>query len=74
MVDEKKSDSPVEVTPPQLKENKDNLNMNDLTLVLSIIDTVSQRGAIHGGELEEVGRLRNKVAKFIQENSKQPEK
>jgi hypothetical protein len=46
-----------------------NLTLNDLSLVVSIIDACSSRGAFRGTELEEIGRIRGKIAKVVSDNS-----
>lgn len=46
------------------------LTLNDMAAVVQIIDVVTKRGAFEGTELEAVGVLRNRFAKFVQ--SKQP--
>lgn len=46
------------------------LSLNDIAAVVQIIDVVTKRGAFEGTELEAVGILRNRFAKFVE--SKQP--
>lgn len=46
------------------------LSLNDIAAVVQIIDVVTKRGAFEGTELEAVGVLRNRFAKFVE--SKQP--
>lgn len=46
------------------------LNLNDIASAVQIIDVVTKRGAFEGTELEAVGILRNRFAKFVE--SKQP--
>lgn len=46
------------------------LSLNDIAAVVQVIDVVTKRGAFEGPELEAVGILRNRFAKFIE--SKQP--
>lgn len=46
------------------------LSLNDIAAVVQVIDVVTKRGAFEGPELEAVGILRNRFAKFVE--SKQP--
>ena len=46
------------------------LSLNDIAAVVQVIDVVTKRGAFEGSELEAVGILRNRFAKFVE--SKQP--
>lgn len=46
------------------------LSLNDIAAVVQIIDVVTKRGAFEGTELEAVGVLRNRFAKFVE--AKQP--
>ena len=41
------------------------LSLQDLAMTLLIIDTVSQRGAIKGEEMADVGALRNRIKAFL---------
>lgn len=41
------------------------LSLNDIALCLLVIDTVSQRGAIRGDEMADVGALRNRLKAFL---------
>jgi hypothetical protein len=42
------------------------INLTDLQNVLIVIDMASNRGAFKGQELEPVGQLYNKIARFVQ--------
>ena len=42
------------------------INITDLQNVLVVIDLASNRGAFRGQELEPVGQLYKKIAKFVQ--------
>lgn len=42
------------------------LNISDLAAVKSIIDIASQRGAFKANELESVGKIYNKLDKFLE--------
>lgn len=46
--------------PPQV-----NITLQDLGTVVQIIDVVTKRGAFEGGELADVGALRNKIVEFV---------
>ena len=68
MADEKKE--AVEKTAPapaeQAKEGAPDLNVSDLTAVKSIIDVATQRGAFRANELEDVGKIYNKLTLFLE--------
>ena len=49
------------------------INLNDISNVLSLLDIVTTRGAFRGPELSSVGLLRDKFAKFVEENTKKEE-
>jgi hypothetical protein len=42
------------------------INLVDLQNILVVFDLASNRGAFKGGELEAVGQLYNKIARFVQ--------
>lgn len=42
------------------------LQLNDIAACLQIIDLCSKRGAFEGSELEAVGKIRGKLATFVQ--------
>ena len=50
----------------QVQEQEAQLSLNDIAAVVQIIDVVTKRGAFEGPELEAVGVLRNRFAKFIE--------
>ena len=52
------------------QEQEVQLSLNDIAAAVQIIDVVTKRGAFEGTELEAVGMLRNRFAKFVE--SKQP--
>ena len=52
-----------EVAPPV--ENP-GLSLNDISACVSIIDIVTKRGAFEGGELADVGAVRNRLAAFTE--------
>lgn len=57
----------VESSAEQKPEQQGNdLNINDLVAVKSIIDVASQRGAFKAGELESVGKIYNKLSSFLE--------
>ena len=41
------------------------LSLQDIATMVQIIDICSKRGGFEGPELEAVGRLRNRVVKFL---------
>lgn len=50
------------------------ITLNDLHALVKIIDVCTKRGAFEGNEMEVVGTVRNKVAKFLEEKMpKEPE-
>jgi len=49
------------------------LTLNDMAAVVQIIDVVTKRGAFEGTELEAVGVLRNRFAKFVEAKSPKQE-
>ena len=46
------------------------LNIADLAAMKSIIDVASQRGAFKANEMEAVGKINNKLDKFLEAVSK----
>lgn len=55
--------------------DKITIQFSDIKAVVSIIDIVSERGAFKGQELTIVGALRDKLAKYIlQETPPEPKK
>lgn len=44
------------------------LNINDLAFMLKMIDVVTERGGFRGGELANVGAIRNKLEAFLRAN------
>lgn len=48
------------------------LSLQDIATCVQIIDICSRRGAFEGQEMEGIGALRNRVAKFLDAN-KPPE-
>lgn len=61
------SDVTVENTPPTQPPAGENIiNLTDLQNILVVFDLASNRGAFRGNELEPVGQLYNKIARFVQ--------
>jgi hypothetical protein len=56
----------------QVQAEQVQLSLNDIAAVVQIVDVVTKRGAFEGPELEAVGILRNRFAKFVE--SQQPPK
>lgn len=50
-----------------------NITLQDLSVIISIIDVCSERGAFKGNELMVVGQLREKISAFVKQNQPQPE-
>jgi predicted RNA binding protein with dsRBD fold (UPF0201 family) len=50
----------------QVQEQEVQLSLNDIAAAVQIIDVVTKRGAFEGAELEAVGMLRNRFAKFVE--------
>lgn len=50
----------------QVQEQEVQLSLNDIAAVVQVIDVVTKRGAFEGSELEAVGVLRNRFAKFVE--------
>lgn len=46
------------------------LTLNDLTGAIQVIDLASTRGAFRGEELLPVGTLRERIAKYVNEQQK----
>lgn len=54
-------------TQAETQPQTDNvINITDLQNVLVVVDLASNRGAFRGNELEPIGHLYNKIAKFVQ--------
>jgi len=51
-----------------------NLEPNEVSLMIQVIDMVSSRGAIRGEELATVGALRNKLAALMDQFQKEQAK
>ena len=49
------------------------LNINDLAFMLKMIDVVTERGGFRGGELANVGTIRNKLEAFVRANAPKEE-
>lgn len=47
-------------------ENQVQLNIQDIAACVQVIDLVTQRGAIQGPEMAQVGALRERLAAFVQ--------
>jgi hypothetical protein len=64
------------VETPQTEEAQaPGLSLNDLAAVVRVIDVCTKRGAFEGGELSQVGALRDKVVAFLEASGalKKPE-
>ena len=64
-VEEPVVDEAVETT---VESNPNNLNVNDLNTMASVIEAVSQRGAVRAGEMQVVGALYTKLHAFLVAN------
>ena len=47
------------------------IGINEIAACVNIIDIVCQRGGFKGPELTTVGSLRDKLAKFVEENKEE---
>lgn len=56
-----------------MSEERANITLQDVALVVNIIDAAVKRGAIEGNEMSLVGGVRDKFERFVKENSPQPE-
>lgn len=50
---------------PAVDQQPADLNIQDLVGLKSVVDVATQRGAFRANELEAVGKLYNKLEKFI---------
>ena len=64
-VEEPVVDEAVETT---VESNPNNLNVNDLNTMASVIEAVSQRGAVRASEMQVVGALYTKLHAFLVAN------
>ena len=48
------------------------LTLPDIANALQIIDIAAQRGAYQGRELSDIGRVRDRLEQWVQENAPQP--
>jgi hypothetical protein len=56
---------------PEVPQNNDDLNINDLNALRQIIEVTNSRGSFKANEMEAVGRVYNKLARFLdQANTK----
>lgn len=62
-----------EETQATTEEQPVGLQLNDIAACLQIIDLCSKRGAFEGSELEAVGKIRGKLATFVQASMPKPE-
>jgi hypothetical protein len=51
-------------------ENQDDLNINDLNALKQIIELTNSRGSYKASEMEAVGKIYNKLAKFLDQSSR----
>jgi len=50
---------------PEVAQNNDDLNINDLNALRQIIEVTNSRGSFKASEMEAVGRVYNKLARFL---------
>lgn len=55
---------------PEVQEQSDDLNINDLNALKQIIEVTNSRGSFKANEMEAVGRVYNKLAKFLDQSAK----
>lgn len=65
--EELKQEAPAAEAAPQTApaEESPDLTINDLSGLKSVIDVATQRGAFKAGELEAVGKIYNRLDKFL---------
>jgi hypothetical protein len=56
-----------------MSEEKTVITLQDIALMVSIIDATVKRGAIEGSEMSLVGGIRDKLDKFVKENTPKSE-
>lgn len=54
----------------EVPEQSDDLNINDLNALKQIIEVTNSRGSFKANEMEAVGRVYNKLAKFLDQSAK----
>jgi hypothetical protein len=54
----------------QQVENQDDLNINDLNALKQIIELTNSRGSYKASEMEAVGKIYNKLARFLDQSSR----
>lgn len=54
----------------EVQEQSDDLNINDLNALRQIIEVTNSRGSFKANEMEAVGRVYNKLAKFLDQSAK----
>ncbi len=54
---------------PEVAQNNDDLNINDLNALRQIIEVTNSRGSFKANEMEAVGRVYNKLARFLDQAS-----
>jgi hypothetical protein len=52
-----------------MSQEKTVITLQDIALMVSIIDATVKRGAIEGSEMSLVGGIRDKLDKFVKENT-----
>jgi hypothetical protein len=60
---------PMKQQPEQMQEQEmdtaEDLNINDLNALKQIIEVTNSRGSYKAGEMEAVGKVYNKLSKFL---------
>jgi uncharacterized protein YfkK (UPF0435 family) len=54
-----------EKEPEVAQTNNDDLNINDLNALRQIIEVTNSRGSFKANEMEAVGRVYNKLSRFL---------
>lgn len=54
----------------QVERETDDLNINDLNALRQIIEVTNSRGSFKAGEMEAVGRVYNRLSRFLDQSSK----
>lgn len=54
----------------QQQQSQDDFNINDLNALKQIIEITNSRGSYKANEMEAVGRVYNKLARFLDQTNK----
>lgn len=54
---------------PEPQQSQDDLNINDLNALKQIIEVTNSRGSFKASEMEAVGKVYNKLARFLDQTT-----